>query len=195
MWRCRSADVKVRRCRSADVKVGSCRSADVKVWRCRSADVKVWRCNLQMWKCEDVDLQMWRCEGVDLQMWRCEDVGLQMWRCQDVDLQMYYNGCFFTKNPSQARSGKNNFDAWLFENMVPLKYLINHRLFFFQNCHVGSIPRPFMDREIAEKLWNYKLQVMYFCLRENHRCARNLIWRKSQCWSLVRTSLLEGHPR
>ena len=49
---------------------------------------------------------MWRCEDVDQQMWGCEDVDLQMWRCEDIDLQMYYNGCFFTKNPSQALSGK-----------------------------------------------------------------------------------------
>ena len=84
------------------------------MWRCEDVDQQMWRCedvDQQMWGCEDVDLQMWRCEDVDLQMWRCEDVDLQMWKCEDVDLQMYYNGCFFTKTPSQALSGKNNRTA------------------------------------------------------------------------------------
>ena len=77
------------------------------MWRCEDVDQQMWECkdvDQQMWRCEDVDLQMWRCEDVDQQMWRCEDVDQQMWRCEDVDLQMYYNGCFFTKNPSQALS-------------------------------------------------------------------------------------------
>ena len=59
-----------------------------------------------MWGCEDVDQQMWGCEDVDQQMWGCEDVDQQMWGCEDV-LQR----CFFTKNPSQALSGKRKSPA------------------------------------------------------------------------------------
>ena len=74
-----------------------------KIWRCEDVD-------LQVWRCEDVDLQMWGCEDVDQQIWRCEDVDQQVWgwRCRsaDVRVKIYYNGCFFTKNLSQALSGK-----------------------------------------------------------------------------------------
>ena len=68
--------------------------------RSRSADVRVRDLDLQMCRWEDVDLQMWGWEDVDLQMWGWEDLDLQMYD------KMYYKGCFFTKNPSQALSGK-----------------------------------------------------------------------------------------
>ena len=116
-WRCRSEEVRVWRCRSAGVKVWRCEDVDQQMWRCEDVDQQVWGCedvDQQVWRCEDVDQQMWRCEDVDQQMWECEDVDHQMWRCEDVDQQMWrcedvykYDGCFFTKNPSQALSGKS----------------------------------------------------------------------------------------
>ena len=116
VWRCRSADVRVWRCRSAGVRMWRCRSADVRVWRCRSADVRVWRCrsaDVKMWRCRSADVRVWRCRSADVRVWRCRSADVRMWRCRSAGLRMwcegvkmYYNGCFFTKNPSQALSGK-----------------------------------------------------------------------------------------
>ena len=126
MWGCEDVDLQVWGCEDVDLQMWGCEDVDLQVWGCEDVDQQMWGCedvDQQMWGCEDVDQQMWRCEDVDQQMWRCEDVDQQMWGCEDVDQQMwrsedldqqmqgvkmYYNSCFFTKNPSQALSGKNH---------------------------------------------------------------------------------------
>ena len=135
VWRCRSANVRVSRCRSADVKVWRCRSADVKVWRSRSAGVRVWRCRsadvkvwrsrsagVRVWRCRSASVRVWRCRSADVKVWRCRSAGVRVWRCRSADVRVWrcrsadvkvwrcsITAAFFTKNPSQALSGKTPF--------------------------------------------------------------------------------------
>ena len=113
------------------------------MWRCEDVDLQMWRCedvDQQIWRCEDVDQQVWGCEDVDQQMWRCEDVDQQMWGCEDV-----YNGCFFTKNPSQALSGKMSFtqeltcrwstSTWTPTRLLPARSFAQKLL--HRSCYTG----------------------------------------------------------
>ena len=108
--------------RSEGVKMQISRYEEVKMQISRYEGVKmqISRCEeMQSRRCESVKMQISRCEAVKMYISKCEGVKMQISSC-DADLQMYYNGCFFTKNPSQTLSGKKH-------TLTPRKlYYIEH---------------------------------------------------------------------